>query len=240
MLHKKAGLLISFLFGYLAAHSQVISGRVIADSTNRPVTATITTALHQTSSNANGEFRIATSGAGDTIRVFAIGFKTYLLPVNKWKQADTVIKLKPASKMLKDVVIKANRDHQKDSIRNREDFKQVFNFKPPKVTDALRMPTAGVPFAFVSIDVLTLIKALNKKHDPTYKLQQVMLKDERADYINTRYNRSFITRHTNLKGDSLEKFFDKYYPTADWVSRTSDYDIILYVKAKAAEFRAGN
>lgn len=237
---KTPGLLLLFLVGYLQVNAQVISGRVLSDTSNKPITATITTALHQTSSNANGEFRIATSGAGDTIRVFAIGFKTYLLPVNKWKQGDTIIRLKPTSKMLKDVVIKANRDHKKDSIRNREDFKQVFNFKPPKVTDALRMPTAGIPFAFVSIDVLTLIKALNKKHDPTYKLQQVMIKDERADYINTRYNRSFITRNTNLKGDSLEKFFYRYYPTSDWVSRTSDYDMILYIKAKATEFRAGN
>ena len=234
---KTPGLLLLFLVGYLQVNAQAISGRVLSDTSNKPITATITTAFHQTSSNANGEFRIATSGAGDTIRVFAIGFKTYLLPVSKWKQGDTIIRLKPTSKMLKDVVIKANRDHKKDSTRNREEFNQVFNFKPPKVTDAFTLPTAGVPFAFVSIDVLTLIKALNKKHDPTYKLQQVMLRDEQADYINTRYNRAFITRNTNLKGDSLEKFFDKYYPTADWVSRTSDYDMILYVKAKYAEFK---
>jgi hypothetical protein len=30
---------------------------------------------------------------------------------------------------------------------------------------------------------------------------------------------------------------DKYYPTVEWVKKTSDYDLIQYVKAKAAEFR---
>ena len=96
-----------------------------------------------------------------------------------------------------------------------------------------------MPFAFVSIDLITLFNAINKKNDPTYKLKKELLKDEQGDYIATRYNRGLVTMITGLKSDSLNTFMDKYYPTVDWVQKTSDYDIIQYIKAKAIEFRKG-
>jgi hypothetical protein len=34
-------------------------------------------------------------------------------------------------------------------------------------------------------------------------------------------------------------FMDKYYPTVEWVKKTSDYDMIQFIKAKAAELREG-
>jgi len=63
------------------------------------------------------------------------------------------------------------------------------------------------------------------------------LRDEQADYINTRFSRGLVTRITGLKGDSLNMFIDKYYPTIDWVKKTSDYDMIQYIKTKLVEFR---
>jgi hypothetical protein len=236
---KKYCVLLIFLLGCIAASAQVISGRVLADSNSRPVVATITTALHQTSSTANGEFRIVTSGPTDTIMVYAIGYKTYHYPVSQWKQGEIIIRLKPLSLMLKDVEIRAQRDHKRDSIRNRKEFGQVFNYQPPKMTDMLTSSpyASNVPFAFVNIDLGVLVGILTKKSDPTYKLKKELLRDEQADYISIRYNRALVTRVAQLKGDSLDKFMDKYYPTIDWVKKTSDYDIIQYIKAKLTEFR---
>jgi len=228
-----------FLVGYISVQAQVISGRILIDSNNHPVVATITTALHQTSSNANGEFRIAASGPTDTIMVYAIGYKTYFYPVSDWKQGSIIVRLKPLSIMLNGVAIKANRDHKRDSIRNRKEFGQVFNYKPPKLSDMLTSSPsqANVPFAFVNIDVTLLLSILTKKSDPTNKLQKQLLRDEQADYISTRYNRTLVTHITQLKGDSLDKFMIQYYPAIDWVKKTSDYDMIQYIKAKLLEFK---
>lgn len=241
MHHKKYGLLCGLLLSSVAVHAQMISGRVLIDSNSRPVIATITTALHQTASNARGEFRIATSGATDTIMVYAIGYKTYLYPLSKWKQGDIIIRLKPLSIMLNGVAIKADRDHKRDSIRNRKEFERVFHYKPPKLSDMLTSSPAqaNVPFAFVNIDVTLLLRILTKKSDPTNKLQKVLIRDEEADYINTKFSRSLVTRVTGLKGDSLRQFMDKYYPEIAWVRKTSDYDIIRYIKARAIAFRKG-
>ena len=236
---KKHCLLPVFLLGYIGVHAQMISGRVVADSNNHPVIATITAALHQTSSNANGEFSIGTSGPGDTIKIFAIGFKSFNFPVKNWRGDNIIIRLKPLSLMLGGVVIGARRDHKKDSIKNRREFERVFNYTPPKFTDMLTSSPAqaNVPFAFVNIDLGVLVGILTRKNSPTYKLKKELLRDEQADYINTRYNRLLVIRITHLQGDSLDKFMDKYYPAIDWVKKTSDYDMGQYIKAKAIEFR---
>lgn len=221
------------------AHAQTINGKVIADSTNQPIAATITTSSHhKTLCNAYGDFGITVSGSSDTIKISAIGFKTFVYPVSEWQQKDIIIRLKPATHILNEVTIQSKRNPRIDSINNRKQFSQVFNYQPPKIMDAFSGPPAeNVPFAFVSINLLVFIEALNKKHDPTYKLQQLMVKDEQSNYISSRFSRGLVARVTQLKGDSLDQFYVKYYPTLDWVKKASDYDMILYIKAKLTEFR---
>ena len=148
-----------------------------------------------------------------------------------------IIRLKQVPVMLKDVVIRANRDHKKDSINLRRDYARVFNYQPPKLTDAFITPPSNVPFAFVSIDLLTVLSALTKNNDPAYKLKKELLRDEQADYAATRFNRGLVTRVSGLKGDSLNLFMDKYYPPVNWVMKSSDYDIVLYIKSKLTDFK---
>jgi hypothetical protein len=234
---KTGFLLAVLLFLFTWVKAQVLTGKILADSTEKPIAATIITHSGQTASNNNGEFAIRISGVGDTIRVFAMGYKPLFYPVRSTKQEHLVIHLKPNTILLNDVLIKAERNHQKDSLDRRKDYSQVFNYQPPKITDAFNGNPSGVPFAFVSIDLLTIFNALTKNSDPTYKMKKLLLKDEQADYIATRFNRGLVTRTVGLKCDSLNMFMDKYYPTTDWIRKASDYDIIVYIKAKTAELR---
>src|ERR1700761_4961634 len=95
---KKQYLAIVFLLGSIGAKAQVVIGRVLADTTNKPLTATVVThSGHQTSCNNNGEFIVQVSGIGDTIRVFAIGYKIFLFPVKSMKDDHIVIRLKQVS-----------------------------------------------------------------------------------------------------------------------------------------------
>jgi hypothetical protein len=238
MRRKTGFLVITFLLACTWVKAQVITGKVLADSTNKPLAATIIThSGHQTACNSNGEFIVETSGIGDTIKVFAIGYKPLFHLIKSVKTEPLIIHLKPDVILLNDVLIKAERNHLKDSLDRRKDYSQVFHYQPPKVKDAFTGPMTGVPFAFFSIDLLRLYSAFTKNSDPRYKLKKLLLKDEQADYVATRFNRGLITRTTGLKGDSLNMFMDKYYPTADWVKKSSDYDIIVYIKEKTAELR---
>ncbi|MFB9845296.1 carboxypeptidase-like regulatory domain-containing protein [Mucilaginibacter ginsenosidivorans] len=231
-------LTVLLIFFYAGANAQTINGRVLADSTGKPLTATIIThSGNHVSSNNYGDFSITVSGIGDTVKVSAIGYKTYLYPIKNLKQTNIIVRLKQVSILLNEVAVKAERNHKKDSITLRKDYAAIFNYQPKKVTDAFVPPPSDVPFTFVSINLLTLLSAVTHKHDPSYKLKKELLLDEEADYVHTRFNRSLVTKVTRLQGDSVSLFMDKYYPKAEWVRRTSDYDLIRYIKAKLLEFR---
>ena len=234
-------LFILLVFCCATVKAQVISGKIVSDSTNTPVAARLFThSGYQTATNAAGNFNIQVKGVGDTIKVFAIGYKTLIFPVKLPVQKYIVIRLETASVNLKEVTIKAERNHQKDSIDHRAEYSKVFNYQPAKLKDAFVAPPSNVPFTVVSIDLLRVISALTRNSDPKYKLQKVLLRDEQGDYIATRFNRGLVSRVTGLKGDSLQTYMDKYYPTLDWVKKASDYDILLYIKSKATEFRKAN
>lgn len=231
-------LIIGLLFFCVGANAQTINGRILADSTGKPLTATIVThSGHQTSSNIYGDFSVNVSGPGDTIKIFSVGYKEYVFAVTGLKQTNIIVKLKQAPILLKEVAVKAARNHKKDSVALRKDYANVFNYQPKKVADAFISPPSNAPFAFVSIDMLTLFQAATRKSDPKYKLKKELLRDEEADYVRTRFNRGLVTQVTHLQGDSLNLFIDKYYPKADWVRKASDYDMIQYIKAKVLEFR---
>jgi hypothetical protein len=235
---NKLLLSLILILAFAEAKAQIITGKVVGDTSDRPVAATlITHSGYQTSNDANGNFKIHISGIGDTIKVLAVGYQDYVFPVKDIKQDHLVIRLKTFPVMMKEVTITAERNHKKDSIELRKEYGKVFNYQPPKIKDAFVGPPPNVPFAFVSIDLIGLFNALNKKNDPEYKLKKVLLRDEEANYVATRFNKSLVTRVTGLKGDSLNVFMDKYYPTTDWVKKASDYDIMVYVKTKVAEFR---
>lgn len=226
------------ILAFAEAKAQLIGGRILTDTGDKPIPATIVThSGHQTMSDVNGNFNILVSGVGDTIKVSAIGYLAYALPIKNLKRDYLIIRLKTNPVKLKEVTITAERNHQKDSIELRKEYSKVFNYQPPKIKDAFVGPPPNVPFAFVSIDLIGLFNALNKKNDPQYKLKKVLLRDEEANYVATRFNRGLVTRMTGLKGDSLNIFMDKYYPTTDWVKKATDYDIMVYVKTKVAVFR---
>jgi hypothetical protein len=234
-------LLLILTFRFAEAKAQVISGKVLADSTNKALAATVIThSGHQTSCNNSGDFTVQISGVGDTIKIFAIGYKSFYFPVKTISTKPIVIYLKQNAILLHDVIINAERNHKKDSLERRKDYSQIFNYQPPKVKDAFVAPPSDAPFAFVSVDLLMLLNSVTKNTDSKYKLKKLLLKDEQADYVATRFNRGLVSRTTDLKGDSLNTFMDKYYPIVDWVKKASDYDIILYIKDKAVEFRKTN
>src|ERR1700744_5525415 len=111
-MHLKGLYLFALLLSMAVfSKAQLISGKVLADTSNTPLSVIITThSRHQAASDNNGEFYITVLGIGDTIKISAVGYKTYLLPI-KANQADyIVISLKQAPIALKDVQVTATRD----------------------------------------------------------------------------------------------------------------------------------
>ncbi|NCD69933.1 carboxypeptidase-like regulatory domain-containing protein [Mucilaginibacter agri] len=234
----KCLILLPLIISCFGAKAQLISGKVVDLVTRQPIPGVmLVSSVDRRNTNENGEFEIKTSGLGDTIKMIALGYKHYILPVKQAMTDGNIVSLQRISIVLNQVNITASRNRRQDSINNRLAFAQVFNHHAPRITDVFVPPPQNVPFAWVSIDLLQVLGYLTRNSNHVTKLQKTLLKDEQANYIQSRYNKNMISHVTNLQGDSLQTFTDKYFPTADWLRKATDYELIQYVRTKAVEFR---
>ena len=234
----KLYLFAAFTIFYLKTNAQVISGKVIDKSTRLPMRYIFVTCTSGSAfTNDNGVFTLKITSPFDTIRIKTMGCQPYKFPVNGWGNSVKVIELEGKSIQLGEVRITAKKNYYKDSVSLRQEFARQFNFTGPKLTDILRPTATNVPFAFVSIDVGMLVRALTKKHNPDYKLKQILLRDERENHVSARFNKILIADITHLRGDSLDNFMSSYRPTPAILDKLSDYELIHYIKTNLEKFR---
>ena len=224
----------------ICSYGQKISGIVTDKITGQRISgAWITTTSSTAISDMEGGFTISLTPQKDTLKVRMQGYKLFALPIDPSKIKDVVIRLEQSTIQLNQVNITARRDRVKDSISNRIQFAKDFNSHPPKFSDIIRPATPGGPLAFagVSISPSQLIAALTYKHSRAYKFKQVLLKDEQAKYVDSRFSDERVAQLTNLQADSLFNFINLYRPTIEQVKKMSDYDIFTYIKKCLVKFR---
>lgn len=224
----------------LCSYGQKISGIVTDKATGQRISgAWVTSANSSAISDMAGGFSINVSKLKDTIKVKMQGYKLYILPVDATKIKDVVVQLEQATIQLNQVNISARRNRVKDSINNRKEFAKDFNSAPPKLKDIIR-PSVGsgpIPIAGVTISLSPLIAALTYKHSRAYKFKQVLIRDEQAKYIDSRFSDERVALLTNLQADSLYSFINMYRPGIGQVKKMSDYDIFTYIKKCLVKFR---
>ncbi|MBK0380734.1 carboxypeptidase-like regulatory domain-containing protein [Mucilaginibacter segetis] len=227
---------LSILF--FNAGAQDITGNVTDRSTGRPLPyILISGGKSAVYSDADGHFSLPPNT--DTISISTMGYKPYKHAISKITRKISV-QLEPGSIELNEVHIMAKKNFFKDSLNTRREFERTFNYQPTRFSDIFRPTSTNVPFAFVTVDVFKIIDLLNRKNDPQLKLKKQLLKDERENHINQRFNKSMISNVSQLKGDSLETFLVRYRPSVQQIDHLSDYELIQYVKEKTEEFRADN
>ncbi|WP_428329068.1 carboxypeptidase-like regulatory domain-containing protein [Mucilaginibacter sp.] len=235
-------LLFIFLIATARCYGQQLSGKVTDKDTHEPVNGALVS-LHgaHAYTNMQGEFSIINSGITDSIKVNHFAYKTYASIISKG--IITIhIDLEPIVIGLKQVIIHANRenDFKVDSINNRIAYSKQFNYTGPKVMDAFKGDMANrQPGELISINPLLLIAALTKKSTPEYKFHQVLLRDEKDEYVDRKFNRGIASRITGLKGDSLSAFITGYRPDYKFAKKATDYEMINYIKESCKQFKAG-
>ncbi|MBD1364037.1 hypothetical protein IDJ77_09475 [Mucilaginibacter sp. ZT4R22] len=225
-----------FLFKYAGA--QVVTGKLIDKDTRLPIKYIfIASNSGSAFADANGAFTLKISNILDTIRINSMGYKPFKLAAANWGNFSRTIELEVKYTQLGEVTIKAKKNYYKDSVSLRQEYAKQFNFRGPRFNEIIRMPSTTMPFAGVSIDVGNLFRAINKKHTRDYKLQQVLLRDEREAHVSARFTKTLVAGITKLQGDSLETFMGSYRPTASALDKLSDYDLIRYIKSNLERFR---
>ena len=218
----------------LCSYGQTVSGIVTDKKTGKPLTgAWVSTSKANTITSIQGEFSMTLVKAGDTLRVKMQGYKLYALPLNLANSKNIQVGLEAAIIELNEVHVSAKRDRVKDSLNNRKMFAKEFNASAPKLKDIIVVSAAPGPLPVAGITIVPsqFIRALTYKHSREYKFKKVLIRDEQNRYIDSRFSENLVGTITNLKGDSLLNFMDKYRPGMEQIKKMSDYDIRVYIKA---------
>jgi hypothetical protein len=222
--------LLFFAITSLAAFGQKVSGVVIDKASRQVMPGVVVSAANKTTrTNQAGQFEIDVLNSTDSLKISAIGYKILLVAHGK---SNTFLTIELESKVtsLNEVTIYGSKSFKKDSLANRDEYGKQFNYTPPKLKDVIGLPTSDRPGQLLSIDVLALVRYLTYKSSPDYKFKQVLIRDEHEQFVDEKFNRGNVSRITKMQGDTLLSFLAKYRPTYEFVLKSTDYDMEVYIK----------
>lgn len=230
-------LLLSFPTLLLSANLNAqykIRGTVYDSSRNYPLelVTVMSTAGHGTMTNNFGEYEIEVSEK-DSIWFSYLNKPTMKFPVLKiLNPAGFDISLQVSVPELKEVKIRP-RDYKLDSIRNREEYAKVFNYKKPGLSPSVN--NMGVGF-----DLNEIINMFRfKKNRSMLSFQKRLLMEEREKAIQHRFSKGLVRRLTGLSGNELDSFMHVFKPSYWFTQSSSDYDFQLYIKDAHNRFIRG-
>ncbi|HEX2533539.1 MAG TPA: hypothetical protein VHK69_07380 [Chitinophagaceae bacterium] len=235
--HIRIFLFILLLLGGGRAGAQYkVQGTVYDSSRSYPVQSVTVMSSNGsgTVTDANGRYTISV-GEKDSIWFSYLNKPTMKFPVLKISdvtQFDIAIEVSVPS--LPEVKIR-QRDYRLDSIRNREEYAKVFNYRKVNIASLTNIGPSGA-----GIDINEMIRLFQfRKNRNMLKFQDRLLQQEQDKFIDHRFSRGLVIRLTGLEGEALEQFMVRYRPTYEFVLYTSDYDFQSYIKESAELFRKG-
>ncbi len=126
-------------------------------------------------------------------------------------------------KALKEVKV-FSKTYRQDSIENRENYADVFNFERPGLETSL------VPGGGAGADINELINIFRFRRTRQLRsFQQRLIAQEEEKYVNHRFSANFVSRITGMKGEELDTFLVRYRPTYEFTKSSSELTFNTYV-----------
>lgn len=148
-------------------------------------------------------------------------------------QFDISIHLPIESKyrVLKEVIV-YSKSYQEDSIENRQNYANVFEYKKPGLS------TSVVPGGGVGADVNELINLFRFKRNKRLKAFQNRLEaQEQEKYVSYRFNKITVKRITGLSGVALDSFLVWYRPSFEFTQMSSELVFNQYILNASYQYR---
>lgn len=178
-------------------------------------------------SNTKGIFKIDIA-INHLLSVAAVGYNFDTIRITETLlKADTlVILLHPLSKRLADVTVSTTtrfNQYQLDSIERRRDF--FINRSDVKIP-VVSLANSGVGLG------INLDHFYNREKRKRSALD--LFNDmENESYTNYRFTPTVIIKYTQLEGDELVEFMQKYRPSYTWLrNHTTEEDMLYYINDK--------
>jgi len=185
-----------------------------------------------TTTDSNGNYAIQVYD-DDSISFSYLGRTTQKFPINginRFTGFDIALHVNPTE--LNEVRV-APRNYHLDSLRNRQEYAKVFDYKKPSF--AITSPGQGG--LGVGVDLDAIISMFNFKKTRRMLAFQRRLEDEEQNaFIDHRFNRSLVKKLTHLDNDELDTFMLKYRPSYEFCKTANDYVFYDYIKLASKEF----
>jgi hypothetical protein len=136
-------------------------------------------------------------------------------------------------KTLKEVTITSKNYHQ-DSLDNRDDYKEFFNYSKPGFQTSVNDNTGN---AGLNLDDLINVFRFKRNKDLRYMQQRVM-EQEQDNYVNYKFNKRLVKRITAIDSADIDNFMKQYRPSFQFVQYSSEADFYQYILDASYEFIA--
>ena len=181
-------------------------------------------------SNENGFFRISTA-PNDLIYIYARSYQNDTLRYSTLF-ADTIdFFLSPTGSLLPNVIVQSRyTKYQLDSIERKINFEENIGNKVAVVS----RPQSGAFGVGINLD-----RAFKKRDAEKNKYEKAYYNGEKAAYVQYRFSPHLVALYTQLKGEALRAFMNRYTPSYDWLRQhTTNDEVLIYINDKLKLFKA--
>ena len=185
-------------------------------------------------SDGDGSYRIP-AAPGDHIAFSSVGYMADTLTVT----ASLLTAFCPVYLDIRAQTLQAARvgefsNYQLDSMDRRKEYAWVYDHdNTPKVAKD-RQGADGVGVTF------NIFRNTSSAAKQRISLKKRLEKEEEDYYVDSRYNKDYVTKITHLKGDSLKEFMQRYRPSYEYCRKAANVDILIYINDSYKQYMKGD
>lgn len=126
------------------------------------------------------------------------------------------------------------RNYKLDSIRNREEYEKIFNYKKPGISVAVN------PGMAVGLDINEFIRMFQfRKNRRMLSFQNRLINQENEKYISHRFSKGLVKKLTKLETPAIDSFMAEFRPTLFMVQQMNDLELGQYIVEAYKYYKAG-
>ncbi len=229
--------LLLLLTAFSGQAQQFLTGKIYKKNTTEGL---LSVSIHNITqqrydlSEEDGSYHIQV-GVGDHISFSSVGYMSDTVTVTaSMLTAAYAIYLDVRSQTLQTVRVGELSNYQLDSMDRRKEYAWVYDHSNTPHVARDRQGADGVG---VTLNVFRNTSTAAKQR---IHLDKRLEKEEEDYYIDSRYNKDYVTKITHLKGDSLTEFMRKYRPYYDYCRKASNVDILVYINDSYKQYMKGD
>lgn len=113
-------------------------------------------------------------------------------------------------------------DYQSDSLKNREEYRKIFDYSPEYLSGG-----SGGMGVGINLDALFSMKKIKRMEN----FRRFMEREEKEKYIDHRFNKALVKKITGLESPALDTFMVEYRPSYEMIlGFENEYEYYKFIK----------